>query len=106
MGIHEEKLLALKSELATRVEKIDKDFHSRETSAKFSEQVTGGQNDDVLRNLKNEAQYELEQIEHALVKMRNGEYGICEKCGADIGEARLNAVPYTTLCLGCASLSE
>ncbi|MFC3095190.1 TraR/DksA family transcriptional regulator [Alteromonas sediminis] len=103
MGIQEERLLALRAELTERVNKIDKDFHSRETSSKFSEQVTGGQNDDVLHNLKNEAQFELEQIEHALVRLRAGEYGVCEKCGADIAEARLTAVPYATHCRQCAA---
>lgn len=44
---------------------------------------------------------ELNQIERALTKLKNGTYGICEGCGAKIGVARLNALPYTTLCIRC-----
>jgi hypothetical protein len=51
-----QKLLALKEELSNRVAKINKELHTRNTSGKFSEQVVDRQNDDVLMNLKTEAQ--------------------------------------------------
>ncbi|TRY30665.1 TraR/DksA family transcriptional regulator [Aliiglaciecola sp. M165] len=98
-----EQLLLLQHELKNRVEKIDKDLHSRMTSAKFSEQVVEGQNDEVLLNLKNEAEQELEQIEHALLKLENGRFGHCEKCHGKISEERLHAVPFATLCKKCAA---
>ena len=42
------------------------------------------------------------QVEAALSKMEKGTYGICEKCGAKIEEARLEADPAATLCIKCA----
>ena len=42
---------------------------------------------------------QLAQIRDALARMDAGTYGKCERCGKDIPEARLNAVPYTTLCV-------
>ena len=39
---------------------------------------------------------ELERIEYALERMRDGHYGICEGCGTSIPIARLNALPYAT----------
>ncbi|KKC29524.1 yteA family sporulation protein [Caldanaerobacter subterraneus] len=44
----------------------------------------------------------LRQIEDALQKIENGNYGICENCGQPIEEERLEAIPYTTLCSSCA----
>lgn len=44
---------------------------------------------------------ELQDIEHALVKMKNERYGVCEDCGADIPLARLEAIPYTRYCGDC-----
>src|SRR5262249_35188578 len=44
---------------------------------------------------------ELNQIERALVRMKQGTYGICELCQAKIPVARLNALPYSTTCIEC-----
>jgi len=46
---------------------------------------------------------ELYQIERALQRLRQGTYGICEGegCGKKIPVIRLNALPYTTLCIDC-----
>jgi DnaK suppressor protein len=44
---------------------------------------------------------ELHQIERALHRLKQGTYGVCEGCGCKIPVARLNALPYTTLCIAC-----
>jgi DnaK suppressor protein len=33
--------------------------------------------------------------------MRAGKYGSCEVCGGKIPLARLNALPYATMCIDC-----
>lgn len=48
----------------------------------------------------------LAQIEAALERIEDGAYGICEECGVKIPKARLNAIPYTTLCVKCAAALE
>ena len=45
----------------------------------------------------------LDEVEHALVKLDQGTYGICEQCGRPINEARLEAMPAARLCIDCAS---
>jgi RNA polymerase-binding protein DksA len=49
---------------------------------------------------------QLEQIDHALQKMADGTYGICDNCGEPIPAARLEALPYATLCITCQDLIE
>lgn len=48
----------------------------------------------------------LRKIDEALERIRTGEYGICENCGADIGVRRLRARPVTTLCIDCKTAQE
>jgi DnaK suppressor protein len=48
----------------------------------------------------------IEQIEDALERMEDGVYGVCEKCETKIPKARLNVIPYATLCVKCASRLE
>lgn len=44
---------------------------------------------------------ELTQIERALARLKQGTYGLCESCQKKIPVGRLNALPYTTLCIEC-----
>jgi DnaK suppressor protein len=44
----------------------------------------------------------LEAIEHALERIEDGLYGTCEECECKIPKARLNAIPFATLCVRCA----
>jgi DnaK suppressor protein len=48
----------------------------------------------------------LGRIEASLERIEDGTYGDCGECGAKIPKARLNAIPYATLCVKCASQSE
>jgi RNA polymerase-binding transcription factor len=45
----------------------------------------------------------LTEVEHAIEKFDRGTYGVCENCGAEIPEARLEAKPAARLCINCAS---
>ncbi len=45
----------------------------------------------------------LDKIEAALERIEDGTYGQCEECGAKIPKTRLNAIPYATMCVKCAS---
>ena len=42
---------------------------------------------------------ELDDVEHALRRLDEGSYGICEACGKPIPEERLQALPATRFCL-------
>jgi DnaK suppressor protein len=48
----------------------------------------------------------LDKIEGALERIEDGTYGACEECGVRIPKTRLNAVPYATMCVKCASEYE
>ena len=48
----------------------------------------------------------LEQIDEALERVRRGTFGRCEECQAVIPKPRLQALPYTRLCVDCARKLE
>ena len=48
----------------------------------------------------------LDQIEASLERIEDGTYGRCEECGVKIPKTRLNAIPYASLCVKCASQEE
>ena len=45
----------------------------------------------------------LSKVEESLVRIDEGTYGICDLCGTAIPVTRLEALPYTKLCVACAS---
>lgn len=49
--------------------------------------------------LEENAEHLLVEIEAALVRIDDGTYGSCASCGRSIGDERLEAVPYATLCI-------
>jgi RNA polymerase-binding protein DksA len=50
-------------------------------------------------SLENNVRDLLAKIEKALVRMDEGTYGICERCGNPIEKARVKALPYASLCI-------
>lgn len=46
----------------------------------------------------------LSEVEDALQRIEEGTYGICESCKTRIPKARLDAIPYASLCIKCATL--
>ena len=48
----------------------------------------------------------LDLIDAALDRIGEGEFGKCVQCEGQIAKARLNAIPYTPVCIKCAELQE
>ena len=57
--------------------------------------------DEISSQLAEVESRELAHIENALGRMKAGTYGLCEVCGDKIPLARLNALPYATMCITC-----
>jgi DnaK suppressor protein len=102
------RLSVMLEELELRLGRITVNVkHSDEPSEKdFAEQATQNENDEVMDYLGNSARVEIAQIKQAIARIDSGKYGICEVCGEPIRKERLEAVPYSTMCIRCASLAE
>jgi DnaK suppressor protein len=49
--------------------------------------------------LEEDAERQLRQVDAALARIDDGSYGTCEVCGREIPEERLEAIPWTSLCI-------
>lgn len=49
---------------------------------------------------------QLARVDKALERIKNGNYGVCMKCGKEISPGRLRAMPYVELCIHCQSRKE
>ena len=57
-------------------------------------------------DLKEQEWNKLKQVETALDKITQNEYGICEQCKTEIPEARLEIMPYAEFCIQCLDEME
>jgi DnaK suppressor protein len=48
----------------------------------------------------------IKQIEGALQRLKDNEYGVCSECGEEIDERRLNVMPFALLCKECQEHKE
>jgi DnaK suppressor protein len=107
-----EVLLAERARALRRVAALEREF--AELAAAASAGGTDDEHDPEGATLAFERQHAaalLEQardqqaaIEAALVRVREGRYGLCDRCGQPIGDDRLAARPAALTCIRCAAL--
>jgi DnaK suppressor protein len=56
--------------------------------------------------LSDRERMKIKQIDDALERLEDSTYGVCESCGLEIAEERLNVMPFTRLCRDCQQEQE
>jgi DnaK suppressor protein len=59
-----------------------------------------------LLGLRAGARRDLAAVNRAVDRLATGSYGCCARCGHDIGEARLEALPAAETCIACATIGR
>jgi RNA polymerase-binding protein DksA len=95
-------LIEMLEDLDDRLSKITHDI-KEPLDKDFEEQATQQENDEVLDGLGNAARTEIEMVKQAIARIDKGEYGVCQLCGKPISKERLKAIPYSSMCIKCAS---
>jgi DnaK suppressor protein len=75
------------------------DVNSRQGD--LADQASGNNEVHIQLKLKQTDAKILQAIEEALYRMEKGSYGICRDCGDPIAPARLEAIPWTRVCITC-----
>lgn len=97
-----EMITARIAELTTQMRKISDDL-DQPLPAHLEDQAIDLEDDEVLEGIGRANQQEVRLLNTALARIKDGSYGICQKCGDPISEARLDAVPYAQICRNCAA---
>ncbi len=67
----------------------------------MADQASGNNEVHIQLKLKQTDAKILQAIEEALWRIEKGTYGVCRDCGESIAPARLNAIPWTRVCISC-----
>ena len=87
--------------MQTRLDSIKRDV-TQSHSGDSAEQAQERENDEVVDAIGNETAHSIHDIQAALTRIEDGSYGLCEACGGDISQGRLEAIPEATRCVNCA----
>ena len=109
-----EKLEAIREKLRHDLERLEEDMETAQRELadeanqddRVSEIAAMAFGRELDMSLEENVRLLLERVEDSLEAIRGGTYGICKSCGREIAPERLEAVPYTAMCVECQRRRE
>ena len=104
VGTYKDALVRKKTELlaAGGLKPIQTSMENSNTrQGDLADQASGNNEVHIQLRLKQTDAKILNAINEALERIEKGSYGVCRDCGEPIAEARLNAIPWTRVCITC-----
>lgn len=102
------ELLEIRKKLAGEVEK-SRDYSHEEGEGDMSDitdDAVRTYSQQIILQLGEREREQIKEIDEALERIDNGEYGICVECGEEIPEKRLKLIPYAKCCITCKEKIE
>lgn len=97
------QLMSRREQILNQREKTNDSWQQlQEQEVELEENAAKDKMAEVLAQLDDQEKEEIELIDRALAKIKASALGICESCGRHISERRLEAIPWTPLCIECA----
>lgn len=107
---YKSQLLQLKAKILHKLAETDEEVKEMVASKGYSQHQADEGSDDfdqaIALQLSDEDRSILRKIDRALEKIEEGTFGICEVCGKEISEKRLDAIPYAVTTLRCQEERE
>jgi RNA polymerase-binding transcription factor DksA len=95
------ELIRQRDELQRRIDDLQRQERA-ETQDDTTDTAHEWGNAELRGDEMDQALNELRSVEQALMRMDQGGYGACGRCGKPIGDERLELLPETVLCAACA----
>ena len=108
LNLFRSQLESIRSELLGDVEKSNQHVKENQNGqiANISDHAARTYNRQLEGELGEQEWQKLKQVDVAIEKISEGDYGVCTQCEDSIPEARLKVVPYTEFCTQCLSEIE
>ncbi|OGW15542.1 MAG: hypothetical protein A3K09_05160 [Nitrospinae bacterium RIFCSPLOWO2_12_FULL_47_7] len=100
----EEIRASLVGDVARNLKSSKEDFS--DVVADVNDDATRTYNRQLMLNLGEQDLGKLKLVDDAIETIKQGNYGVCQKCEKIIPEARLNIVPFAKYCVECLSIIE
>ena len=101
--VYKESLLKKRAEILSEggAKPLQTTMDNNTRQGDLADQASGNNEVHIQLKIKQTDAKILQAIEEALWRIDQGTYGICRDCGEPIAAARLNAIPWTRVCITC-----
>jgi DnaK suppressor protein len=108
LDAYEKRLLLRRNDIGQKLSEFRNESKDIENGVAqdLADKAESSYTKEFLLSLSDAEQEELFQIDASLKRIQKGEFGICQMCQKDIGKKRLNALPWTPLCIECQEKAE
>lgn len=102
------KLVARRSDIGHKLSEFRNESKDLENGVAqdLADKAESSYTKEFLLSLSDAEQEELFKIDAALKRIAKGDFGICQTCQKEISRKRLNALPWTPLCIECQEKAE
>lgn len=102
------RLLQKQAELLQAVSRNEQDGRTadEEATQDIADKAINSYTKEFLFHLSNSDRTLLQMVAEALLRIREGKYGLCVTCGSEMNPKRLEAVPWARFCLTCQEKVE
>jgi len=102
-SVYREALLRKRAEILAGggIKPLQTSMETNTRQGDMADQASGNNEVHIQLKLRQVDAKILAAIEEALARIEKGTYGICRDCGEPIAPARLNAIPWTRVCITC-----
>ena len=103
MEQHKDALLKKRGEIlgSGGIKPLQASMENNTRQGDMADQASGNNEVHIALKLKQTEAKILQAVEEALGRLDGGTYGICRDCGEEIAAPRLNAIPWTRVCITC-----
>ena len=103
VSVYKDALLKKRTEILGTggIKPLQASMENNTRQGDMADQASGNTEVHIQLKLKQTDAKILQAIDEALMRIEKGAYGICRDCGEPIAEARLNAIPWTRVCITC-----
>ncbi len=109
MALRKEKVEVYRKQLTARRNALAEDLrlatvqliNDESTYTDTVDQAAADTDKSFTLQMKNRERNILWQIDEAIKRLDSGSFGECERCDEPISEGRIEAFPFTTLCIDC-----
>ena len=100
---YKEALLRKRAEILAEggLKPLQTSMENNSRQGDLADQASGNNEVHIQLKLKQTDAKILQAIEEALYRIEKGTYGVCRDCGEPIAPARLDAIPWTRVCISC-----
>jgi len=116
LKVYKDLLIKMKAQLLNQISNVEKDnlrTSQKDASGDLSgytihmaDVATDSYDREFSLSRASTEQKAVYEIDEALKRIVDGEYGLCMTCGSSIAKNRLKAVPYAKYCIDCQSSEE